>query len=233
MVAVTMAMVAAGGAVGQEADPSGLTGLEPLTRIVEGFAAGDTGEGLYLEGENDGAPTGLSQFQVTVNFGGSPAFGDDGLEMVPSGLSADGGLVSLVEQFGGTLGTTSMLPPLAPFARGQAMDVTQVFEGWTAYDTQGLVEGPIELLDGLHVVAGIELAEPYDPECSERTYVGRAWVGSTVSAPDPLFTEEALTNKYADDSHGVLVGRASRVIELGCFPGGGSVMLSSTIKEDW
>jgi hypothetical protein len=226
-----IASMAPGTALAQEADPTGLTSLEPLTQIVEGFAAGHENNGLYLQGESDAGPTDLSQFQVIANLGGGQAFGDQDVEMVPSGLSADGDLVSLEEIFDGMPGTTSQLPPLAPFARGRAMDLTSVFEGWTAYDIQGLVEGPVEIREGVQVVAGIELAEPYNAECSEKTYVGRAWVGSTVSAPDPLFTAEALADQYAGTGHGALTGRASRLIELACFPGGGPVMVSSRMRE--
>ncbi len=219
-------------AIAQGPDPSGLTGLDPLTRIVEGFGSSAEAESLYLQGESDAGPTGLTQFQVIVNMGGSSTFGEDGLEMIPSGLTDDGDLISLEENFGGTIGTSGTVPPLAPFARGRAMDLTEVFEGWTAYGNQGPVEGPIEVLEGVQVVAGIELPEPYDHECAERTHVGRAWVGSTVSAPDPLFTAEALLDKYGDSSHSVLAGRASRVIELTCFPGGGPFMVSSRMRED-
>lgn len=223
--------MATGTALAQEADPSGLTGLEPLSQIVEGFVAGQESDGLYLQGENDSGPTGLAQFQVIVNMGGGSAFGEQDVEMVPSGLSADGDLASLEEIFGGTLGGTSLLPPLAPFARGQAMDLTEMFDGWTAYGNAGLVEGPVQLNEGKQVVAGIELAEPYDSDCSETTYVGRAWVGSTVSAPDPLFSADALADRYAGTDHSALAGRASRLIELACFPGGGPVMVSSRMRE--
>ena len=227
-----VAGIAPGAAVAQGPDPSGLTGLEPLSRVIEGFAAGEEAPALYLQGETDNGPTGLTQFQVIVNLGGGPTFGSRGVEMVPSGLSADGNLVSLEEQFDGTLGDTGQIPALAPFARGQAMDLAPAFEGWTAYGTGGLIEGPVEILEGVVAIAGIELAEPYDPECSERTYVGRAWVGSTVSAPDPLFTAEALTDSYGGADLSALAGEASRVIELACFPGSGPQMLSSRMKED-
>jgi len=228
----TIAVMAPIAANAQGADPKGATSLEPLTRIVDGFVAGEEVDGLYLQSEYDTATTGLSQFQVIANLGPGPTFGEQGLEMAPSGISPDGDLVSLEDVFGGTIGATGQVPPLAPFARGQAMDLTPVFEGWTIYGVQGLVEGPLEILEQVQVIAGIELAEPYNPECTETTYVGRAWGGTTVPARDPLLTSEALANWYSNTSHSALADRASRLIELTCTPGLGPQMSSFRMKED-
>ncbi len=228
----TLAVMAPIAANAQEPDPSGLTGLEPLTRIVDGFVAGDAADGLYLQSEDDAGPTGLSQFQVIANLGPGPTFGEQDLEMVPSGLTPGGDLVSLEHIFGGTIGTTGQVPALAPFDRGQAMDLTPVFEGWTAYGVGGLIEGPIEILEQVQVIAGIELAEPYNPECTEVTYVGRAWGGTTVAARDPLLTSEALDGWYNNTSHSALADRASRMIELTCTPGSGPRMSSFRMKDE-
>lgn len=231
-VVMTVTMLAPVVAIAQGADPSGITSLDPIAQLIDGFASGQAVDGLYLPTQTDEGPNGLTQFQMIINMGGAPNFGERGVSTLPAGFNSDGELVSLEDQFGGAGQFNSLIPPLAPFDRGRGMDLTPILDGWTAYGEEGLIEGPVEIFEEMQVVAGIALAEPYDRECTERTYVGRAWVGSTVSAPDPLFTAEALNDRYNDASHAVLAGRASRTIELECSPSSGPMVSSWRMKED-
>lgn len=211
-----------------------LVSLDPLTRVVDSFTDGQPVDGFFIDPNPLGGDAIASQFQVVANLGDAPTFGARGVELQAVGVG-DGTpleMVSLAKQFQGPLDEFSQIPPLAPFWREiDGMDLTTVFEGWTAYGDTGLIEGPIKVQEVLQVVAGIELVEPFDAACSRASYVGRAWVGSTVSAPDPVFTFEALSAWYGNDSHAVLTERASRIIELQCAQGGAPTVQSYRMKD--
>jgi hypothetical protein len=232
---VVGALVVVGTAAGAQLDRNReLVSLDPLTRIVEGFAEGERVDGFFVEPNALGGDSVVSQFQIVANLGGGPTFGASGLELQAVGVT-DGSqlnVASLAKQFEGPLDEFDLVPPLAPLWRDtDGMDLATVFEGWTAYGDAGPIEGPVKVQEPLQVIAGIELAEPFDVACESASYVGRAWVGSTVSAPDPLFTVDALSGWYGDESHAVLAERATRIIELGCAQGGSPTVQSYRMKD--
>ncbi len=232
---VVGALVVVGTAAGAQVDRNReLVSLDPLTRIVEGFAEGQSVDGFFVEPNALGGDSIVSQFQTVANLGDGPTFGARGVELQAVGVADEAQLnvVSLAKQLGGPLDEFGQIPPLAPFWRDvDGMDLATVFAGWTAYSDVGQIEGPVKVQEPLQVVAGIELAEPFDAACASASYVGRAWVGSTVSAPDPLFTFDALSAWYSDDSHAVLAERASRIIELRCTRGGAPIVQTYRMKD--
>jgi len=222
-------------ATAQENRNRDLIDLGPLTRVIDGFTEGREVAGLFVEPNALGGDAIVSQFQVMANLGSTPVFGEEDVEYTATGVTAseDLQMVSLAAQFGGPLDHFDRVPPLAPFWRDQeGMDLTPVFDGWSGYDQDGPIAGPIRILEPMQAIAGVELAEPFDTTCTSPTFVGRAWAGATTSGSDPLFTFDALSERYAGDSHGVLAERASRIVELMCLPGADPVVLSLRMKDD-
>ena len=75
------------------------------------------------------------------------------------------------------------------------------------------------LRDQWQAVWGMELAEPFDNACAETAFVGRAWMGSGLSEPDPSFTAEALNAMFGGASHDTLADDYSRIVQLDCNAG--------------
>ncbi|MCL1595764.1 MAG: hypothetical protein M3132_15590, partial [Actinomycetia bacterium] len=215
-------------AVAQEADIP-VADLEPLATIIDTFASTDDFGDLFISNEAAEA-TVLSQFQILVNMGRDPAFGEEDVELVFSGVTTgDTPELVSVEEYFQQGATFRMLPPLAPFEdRSNGFDPTTVADGWLVFGEEGPIEeGSPIFFEQFQTVWGIELAEPFDTACSTTSYVGRAWNGASVTTgPDPLFTEDAVG---AD--HAALAGATTRYAELACFGGGDPMVTSRRMKE--
>ena len=113
-------------------DQNAFTSLDPLGQILESFSGGEIIDGLTVPSEAGSETAILSQFQILVNLGSTPTFGVEDAELIPAGFSSESetALVSLEEQFDGSLGPFDRVPPLAPFLRGEdGMDISELSEG--------------------------------------------------------------------------------------------------------
>ena len=221
-------------AVAQDVDQSAFTSLDPLLQILESFSASESIDELTVPSGAGSEAAMVSQFQILVNLGSAPAFGVEDTELIPTGLSSgsDAALVSLEEQFDGTLGPFSRVPPLAPFLAGEdGMDISELAQGWAAYDEAGPINGAVTILEDLQVVWGMELAQPFDTTCADATYVGRSWVGSTVSGPDPSFTTDALNGIFGGATHEALADGRSRIVQLTCSVGSTPIVAARRMTD--
>ncbi len=213
-------------------DLTSLTSIEPLQRILDGFASGEPSEGLFLPGVKDSGI--VSQFQFVVNLAKRPTFGYGDVELVPSGVPKEGGieLKSLLDRFDGPLGGTDMLPPLDPWRADNEgrMDITEWVQGWTAYDEQGPITGPIVVSEPSTLVWGMYLAEPFDETCSTTSWVGRIWAGVKFGEAEAPFDAPALSD-YFGGTHDALAGLGSRLIEFGCDVGGRPTVRALRVTE--
>lgn len=208
--------------------------LDQLGHVIDAFVAGDELEGIIFDAADEASDVIVRQFQITTNLVSGPTRGKADIEFVPVGFSEGSTtkLDNLEEQFDGTIGEfDGIIPPLAPESRvDDEIDVSALFEGWTAYGDRGLIEGPIIINPSVQTIWGLELSN--HGSCSDRRYFGRSWVSEGVgNAPDPLFTAEGLADSYNDDSHQALAGTGGRLIEFFCTPQG-SIAWAQRMKDD-
>lgn len=201
-------------AFAQESETTDFTSYEPLQRVIEGFAEGESVSDTVQINDDLESPV-VSSLQFVVNLGWAPAFIDPDLPVVPSGLAGPttADLESLEWAFEAPFNT---LPPLHPWGTDEGVvDIDPLFEDWGAYGEDGLIDGPIIIEEPPTTVWAIELAEPFDQTCGERRYVGRTWKGEGITTTEGPFTEAALGGTY-----GVLAdGENSRFIGLECRGG--------------
>jgi hypothetical protein len=221
-------------AIAQEDDLAQYASLDQLGNVINAFVTGEDLEGVTFDATDSASGAIVRQFQITTNLVGGPTRGKDGIDFVPVGF--DSGSTTRLENlefyFDGTIGGFGdIIPPLAPWSRiDDRIDVSALFEGWTAYGDSGPIEGPVELFPEIVTIWGVELSEPIGPTCSETRYVGRTWVSKAFDGPDPLFTAEGLMSFYGG-SHQALTGMGGRLIQLQCTSQG-SVTWAQRMKDD-
>lgn len=207
-----------------------LTSLEPLQRIIDGYASGDDiSETVQI---NDEAGPLVSSLQFVVNLGWGPAFIDPDLPVSPTGLGESGlDLVSLQDFFDGPF---NQIPPLDPWGTNQgASDISTLFPDWTAFGESGPIDGPVEIVEPPTLVWAIELAEPFDETCSEPRAIGRSWMGDGITSADAPLTADALSQAFGDESRAALAnGENTRLVELSCLRGGDPIVTAVRMNAD-
>lgn len=222
-------------ATAQEDDIAQYASLDQLGNVINALVAGDEVEGIIFDAAEEASDVIVRQFQITTNLVSGPTRGKADIEFVPVGFSEGSTteLDNLEEQFDGTIGEfDGIIPPLAPDSRvGDEIDVSAIFEGWTAYGDRGPIDGPIIINPAVQTIWGVELTDSIDGTCPETRYVGRTWISQGVGgAPDPLFTSEALMDSYGG-SHQAITGSGGRLIQFQCtFQG--SVAWAQRMKDD-
>lgn len=223
-------------ATAQEDDIAKYATLDQLAHVIDAFVAGEDVEGVIFDAAEEASDVIVRQFQITTNLVSGPTRGKEGIEFIPVGFSEGSAteLDNLEKQFDGTIGEFGgIIPPLAPGSRvDDEIDVSALFEAWTAYGDRGPIEGPVIINPSVQTIWGLELSEPIEGNCDERRYFGRTWVSEGVGgAPDPLFTAEGLADSYNNDSHEALAGSGGRLIEFFCT-NQGSVAWAQRMKDD-
>ncbi len=211
------------GAVAQES----LTSYEPVVQLLEGFSAGDEMEGAAVENEDTDSPI-VRQMQSVVNFGSGPVFVDTESGIYPSGVSADAevALTDLSEFFGDTF---NELPPLNP---GVEADLAVLFADWEFYGESGLIDEPVILPEFPALIWAVELAEPFDTTCETPRWVGRTWVGESLTSVDNPLTSENLAQWFPGGTHDALVdGERTRLLQVGC-DGPEPVVIALRVNEN-
>lgn len=222
-------------AIAQDDPFTEIASLGQLQKVTDGFVAGTEIDGVVFPSDTGAGSPIVSQFQIATNLVGSPTFGEEGIEFIPTGFveGSSTELADLSTHFDGPIDEHDLVPPLAPNSRDDesGIDVSAIFEGWDVYGERGPIEDPWRVLATVYAVWGVSLADPLDPTCPEPRFVGRSWVSESFAGADPLFTADGLDETYRG-THQALVGSGGRLVELACLSGGPPVVIARRMSDE-